>query len=199
MQESSRLNIFKGQVNFTCSTSARHLSFSLRVTDFSDLQKSEMLSPEHWLQAHTVWVWLEALGKSRVHRPTAVDQTTERTRVRSARVEATGWDGLGIDLECWRSLKEVSSVSKEVHEHLLITQNKISSYLCRVDPEQHQGWCLRYEGNGPEQVANTAPHMSNIPGVCSSGLEGFNRMPSLDIVMNINCFQAFYLACLVEC
>ena len=153
------------QSNFTCSTSARHLSFSLRVTDFSDLQKSKMLSPEHWLQAHTVWgvarsTW-EVTGTSANRR--GPDHRKNQGSFGSC--WATGWDGLGIALQRWRSLKEVSSVSKEAHEHLLIAQNKISLYLCRVDPEQHQGWCLRYEGNGPEQVANTAPHMSNIPGV----------------------------------
>ena len=42
--ESTRFEIFKGHVDFICSTNARNLSFSLKVTEFADLQNSEFVS-----------------------------------------------------------------------------------------------------------------------------------------------------------
>jgi len=78
--ESTRFEIFKGHVDFIYSTNARNLSFSLKVTEFADLQNSEFVSQYTGFKPNNVWSGLKHLGTHEyVGEPLAdaVDWTTK--------------------------------------------------------------------------------------------------------------------------
>jgi len=78
--ESTRFEIFKGHVDFIYSTNARNLSFSLKVTEFADLQNSEFVSQYTGFKPNNVWSGLKHLGTHEyVGQPLldAVDWTTK--------------------------------------------------------------------------------------------------------------------------